>query len=280
MNAWSNRSTHCHRRGGGVGFTLVELLVVIGIIAVLISILMPVLGRARQSAQTVKCLSNLRQIGLAIMQYSVDNKSFLVPGEITKAGAVVDTWNTILVVGKYLPAPSQESVGSSSFENSSDGDSTFRCPSGINNRLGVPITPSSPYDGRGAGFTRWQSLDLQPNLRVDTWYGINGWTASDATNGPNAFKRYPFTRVPGTSAYVQKLHRLTEFRENTTLPLVFDGYYWLQQTINHVNARHAGNKAANVVFADGHAETIHIDRMPVDVKNTYLQDFHFLLTRP
>jgi prepilin-type N-terminal cleavage/methylation domain-containing protein len=64
-----------------VGFTLVELLVVIGIIAVLISILMPALSRARQHAISVQCLSNLKNIGMAAMMYAHENKGWLPPSE-------------------------------------------------------------------------------------------------------------------------------------------------------------------------------------------------------
>ena len=61
-------------------FTLVELLVVIGIISLLISILLPSLARARQAAITIACSSNMRQVGQAMVMYANENRGYLPYG--------------------------------------------------------------------------------------------------------------------------------------------------------------------------------------------------------
>lgn len=64
------------RKHSPTAFTLIELLVVVASLGILAAILLPALSRARKRARAVKCTSNLRQLGLAFMQYADDNGDF------------------------------------------------------------------------------------------------------------------------------------------------------------------------------------------------------------
>lgn len=97
MNGFFASRQHVDRRGA---FTLIEILVVIAIIAILASILFPVFARARENARRASCMSNLKQIGLAMYMYSQDYDERLVPQSIYgpgKTGAPANFyWNYCL----------------------------------------------------------------------------------------------------------------------------------------------------------------------------------------
>ncbi|MEQ9460704.1 MAG: prepilin-type N-terminal cleavage/methylation domain-containing protein [Phycisphaeraceae bacterium] len=81
------------------GFTLIELLVVISIIALLIGILLPALGAARNTARNMGCLSNNRQLVIALYAYAVDNDSSFPDN--TAGGTI--SWYDLERLGQYLP---------------------------------------------------------------------------------------------------------------------------------------------------------------------------------
>jgi prepilin-type N-terminal cleavage/methylation domain-containing protein/prepilin-type processing-associated H-X9-DG protein len=255
------------RRHGASGFTLVELLVVIGIIALLISILLPSLNAAREQARMTKCLSNLQQLGLAAVAYTSANKGYILPADINAGGPIVDptfgrswsdTWATIIVADKYvnyqrdLKPDSPPSL-----------DNVFGCPSGILEMSQVTHTsnniPSTRKDSRGAMGYLHQSGHLEPGLNVFVWYGINGHSDPDAV-------QFPCRRVLKTGARSFKGYtRISRIKKPSELVFLFDGLLGLNYgatNANRINARHLRQSVTNCAFFDGHAEPIRTKGIP------------------
>src|SRR5262245_28545963 len=94
------------------GFTLIELLVVVAVIGILASILLPALAAARQKATRTACLSNLKQIGIAITMYTDDNEGTLPGPCYSGARASYDRnssteliWYIAEALGQPIPGP-------------------------------------------------------------------------------------------------------------------------------------------------------------------------------
>jgi prepilin-type N-terminal cleavage/methylation domain-containing protein len=86
-----------------VGFTLIELLVVIGIIAVLIAMILPSLNAARAQARTLRCQSNLHQLGVGLLLYAGDNKGYFPPN--TTSPSPGQSWRDTDRIGRYINIP-------------------------------------------------------------------------------------------------------------------------------------------------------------------------------
>ncbi|WP_432796989.1 type II secretion system protein [Poriferisphaera sp. WC338] len=107
-------------------FTLIELLVVISIIALLIGILLPALGAARNTARTIQCASRMRQLTFTMLAYATDNKDYFPPehsASISPDGKE-HYWYSDPVISSYLPKAKITSSGSY-------GGVIFPCPSDV-----------------------------------------------------------------------------------------------------------------------------------------------------
>jgi prepilin-type N-terminal cleavage/methylation domain-containing protein/prepilin-type processing-associated H-X9-DG protein len=131
------------RRGVRItrGFTLIELLVVIAIIAILASLLLPALARAKDKARTIVCLSNTKQWAVALMLYADDNDDYFpyegYAGAIN-SGPNLQAWcNTLPPMAGLPPLKDMSPLPTATTK------SIFSCPAAVKKRI-IP-TPAVPY---------------------------------------------------------------------------------------------------------------------------------------
>ena len=179
-----NLSPAARRRG----FTLVELLVVIGIIALLVGILLPTLSSARDSAKTVACLSNQRQIGQGLVFYNNDWNGALPAMEVLNQpeGPAGRFWAWKLAEPGYLPLEPADSPEKVTL------DTVFVCPAGDAEVSPNMFTaPTSQVDRKGAQLNvfdvpaaNYDPGDPSTTRQVGISYAVNGtWVPSSDVVG-------------------------------------------------------------------------------------------------
>jgi prepilin-type N-terminal cleavage/methylation domain-containing protein/prepilin-type processing-associated H-X9-DG protein len=129
------------------GFTLIELLVVISIIALLAAILFPVFARARENARRASCQSNLKQIGLGIMQYVQDYDGRFPMGEIYPFGTAAENCAKALPGPLFKPFKTQPTWMGYIFPYTKSTQ-LYYCPSGPTNSEALEWKNASTPDRR------------------------------------------------------------------------------------------------------------------------------------
>lgn len=238
------------------GFTLVELLVVISIIALLVALLLPALKLARETAQTAACLSNERQMGIALMGYVSENDGYLSFGH-----GDTGTWMQVLTGAHLMGSGNAGSGGGAGVSE------VFLCPGakvpgGIQHYSCHPVM--MPRQGQvidSRTLTEPYRLD-RARRPSDLLLVTDGM--QDTREGGNF----------GNSAVI--LYRLDGFSNSMAGGYLSSGKWYFHQgdgdngqpikggsmkehdiwwRWGEIRWRHVGNEATNVLYLDGHAAT-------------------------
>jgi prepilin-type N-terminal cleavage/methylation domain-containing protein len=232
---------------GGVpcrqGFTLIELLVVIAIIAILASMLLPVLGKAKQKAQGIECMNNHRQLSLAWRMYADDNKDVLpfsqfdkawVTGFLDFSGSNPSNWDPQVDIAKSVLSPyCGHAIG------------IFKCPADLS-----VVKPSmGPLKGTTVRRVRSMSMSV--------WVGGEG-PAGDVAWSPGwrVYRRLSDMVDPGPAMTWVFLDMREDSVNTGGFGLGMEGYPNRPQDLGFGDDWPASyhHRAGGFSFADGHAE--------------------------
>lgn len=237
------------------GFTLIELLVVIAIISILASILLPVFAKARESARAISCLSNMRQVGTALMMYMNDTDDVFPTMYREAASAEGDTYGEIynghltLMNSSNITYASQASIRFQLDSYIKTG-SIWKCPTDTGaSSLYLIGKRFSSYHYKFY-FTRgFQPGNTDPNVEGKTW------AISDL---PKITQVFVFNELMPFHDYRQ------------------ESLEW--GTTNPGNLGWAKSSKMNFIFADGHAKTLPVDRALLQATwgNSVGYDYHWM----